>query len=146
MRVWDAASSDRRRGARLMRTLTPTAGVFVVVFAVLLLTASPAFAESAEEMLSSCAPLADAAISGDKESIPDRSRQCWDAFARLQKAILADEAGQVIFGVCTPPGSKRIQLISAFVDYARRNPQRLHEDFRDVATDALSAAFPCRPR
>jgi hypothetical protein len=75
-----------------MRPLTRTAGVFVVVFAVPLLTTSQAFAESAEEMLSSCAPLADAAISGDTESVPDRSQQCWDAFARLQKAILADDS------------------------------------------------------
>jgi Ssp1 endopeptidase immunity protein Rap1a len=126
---------------------TRTAGVFVLVFAVLLLTTSPAFAESAEEILSSCVPLADAAISGDKESVPARSEQCWDAFGTLQKAIaFAGDSGRLIFGVCAPPGSKRIQLISAFVDYARRNPQRLHEDFRDVATDALSAAFPCQSR
>ena len=124
-----------------------TAGVFVVLFALLLPTASPAFAESAEEMLPSCTPLVAARMSGDQADIPARSQQCWDAFGALQKTIVfSGESAKVIFGVCAPPGAKRIQLIAAFVDYARQNPQRLQEPFLDVATDALSGAFPCQSR
>src|SRR5262245_58842726 len=95
------------RGQRLMRRRMRTAGVFVVLFALLLPTASPAFAESAEEMLPSCTPLVAARMSGDQADIPARSQRCWDAFDALQKTIVfSGESAKVIFGVCAPSGTK----------------------------------------
>lgn len=96
-------------------------------------------------MFSSCKPLTDAQIKGDTVVLPPgfESGMCWGAFSALQRLIVKAYDGQPIFRVCAPPKSTRIQL---FVEYARRNPQRLHEDFFDVAVDALRAAFPCQAR
>lgn len=100
-------------------------------------------------MLSSCKPLAEAEVRGDTVTLPQdfRSGTCWGAFAALQSLIArAYPDGQPIFRVCAPPRSTRTQLLAVFVEFARRNPQRLHEDFFDVAVDAMRSAFPCQSR
>jgi hypothetical protein len=120
----------------------------VALLIVILCTAAPAFAESTAEMVSSCKELADANVRGDTVAIPQDfpSGLCWGAFSSLQRVIVrAYPGGQPIFRVCAPPKSTRSQLITVFVEYARRNPQRLHEDFLDVALEALRGAFPCQP-
>lgn len=121
----------------------------IALLLVILCTAVPAFAESTAEMMSSCTELADANITGDKITFRQNfpSGLCWGAFGSLQRVIVeAHPGGQPIFRVCAPANSTRSQLIAVFVEYARRNPQRLHEDFLDVALEALRGAFPCQPR
>jgi len=114
----------------------------VVAFAV------PAFAESMEEMLTSCKLLAEAKVEGGEVSFPRDypSGMCWGAFSTLQRVIvMVDNNMRPYFHVCAPKNSTRSQLIAVFVEYSRRNPQRLHEDFFIVAIEALSGAFPCQP-
>jgi hypothetical protein len=110
---------------------------------------SSAFADTAQEMLSACKPIARANISGDKGKVtgPDTftAGKCWGAFTVIQNAIeRVDDSMLLIYNICPPAESTRTQLISMFVDYAEKNPQRLQEDFFDVFIEALRKAFPCR--
>ena len=111
---------------------------------------SSAFAETAQEILSACRPIARANLSGGKGKVtgPDTftAGKCWGAFTVIQNAIeRVDDRMLLIYNICPPAESTRTQLISMFVDYAEKNPQRLQEDFFDVFTDALRKAFPCKP-
>ncbi len=126
--------------------------LYVLAFLCLSMFTTSASAETTEEMLSSCRPMAAADIRGDQVVIPHRSEFCWGAFATVQKIIgmiLAQgqkpiiEGGQPTLGVCAPPSSNRTQLIAVFVAYAGQHPERLHEHFLNVALDALRGAFPC---
>ena len=110
---------------------------------------SSAFAETAQEMLSACRPIARANISGDKGKVtgPDTftAGKCWGAFTVIQSGIeRADDSMLLIYNICPPAESTKTKLIAMFVDYAEKNPQRLQEDFFDVFIDALRKAFPCR--
>lgn len=115
-------------------------GLLLVMF----YAAVPAHAESTGEMLSSCRELADAKVTGDKITMRrDYSTGlCWGAFGSLRAAVRA----RSFFRICAPANSTRSQLIAVFVEYAKRSPQRLHEDFLDVALEALRGAFPCPER
>jgi len=110
---------------------------------------SSAFADTAQEMLSACKPIARANISGGKGKVtgPDtfNAGKCWGAFTVIQNAIeRVDDSMLLIYNICPPADSTRTKLISMFVDYAEKNPQRLQEDFFDVFVDALRKAFPCK--
>lgn len=121
-----------------MRRLILTAG--------LLFLSSRVSAETFETLLSSCKAVADARVRSEKVTLPQdfESGVCWGAFSVFQGVIVvADQNGHRIFGVCTPSKSTRTQEIAVFVEFARRNPQRLHEEAFDVVLDALRKAFPC---
>jgi len=126
-----------------MRICTPAHLSFLTV---VLISASPAFAESTAEMLSSCKSVAEAEIRDQGAIFPQdyRSGMCWGAFNTLQSLIVKTNTdGRPMVGICAPAETRRTQLIAVFNDYARRNPQRHHEDFFNVAIDALRTAFPC---
>jgi hypothetical protein len=111
---------------------------------------SSAFAETAQEMLSACRPIAKANLSGSKGKAtgPDtfNAGKCWGAFTVIQNAIeRVDDRMLLIYNLCPPAESSKTQLIAMFVDYAEKNPQRLQEEFFDVFLDALRKAFPCQP-
>jgi hypothetical protein len=121
--------------------------VVVVVFASLAL-APAAYAESTAELLGSCKTVADGKVEGDKIWFREdyATGTCWGTFATFQRAInTLDDKRLRFFRVCAPATSTRHQLIAIFVEYARRNPQRLHEDFYPVVLSALVDAFPCSP-
>jgi hypothetical protein len=105
-------------------------------------------AESAEEMLSSCKPMMNAKVQGETVGFQHNFETglCWGAFGALQRlSRLADSNMKPLLPIgCAPENSTRTQLIAIFVDYVRKNPQRLNEDFPIVAMAAISTAFPCR--
>ncbi len=108
------------------------------------------WAESAEEMLSSCKQLAEAKITEGQVSIPQdfESGRCWGAFGALQRAtvqVIAPDR-QPVLRVCAPSATTRTQHIVIFVNYAKRNPGSLNEDFFAVAWRALRETFPCSTR
>ena len=123
-------------------------------YAIVLLTgfmflASSVSAESTAQMLSSCSVFAKAQVINNAISFTQNfdSGVCWGAFSALQRLITQTYAnGQLLLSVCAPPTSRRHQLIAVFVEYGTRNPQRLQENFFDVAIDSLQAAFPCQTR
>ena len=111
---------------------------------------SPAFAETAQEMLLACRPIAKANLPGSKGKVtgPDTfaAGKCWGAFTVIQNGIeRVDDRILFVYNICPPAGTNRTQLIAMFVDYAEKNPQRLQEEFFDVFLDALRKAFPCTP-
>ena len=59
------------------------------IIASTLVLARPAYAESAEVMLSACRPIAKAEITGDKVKLPQdfSTGMCWGAFGVLQEVI-----------------------------------------------------------
>jgi hypothetical protein len=112
-----------------------------------LLTASPLFGETAEEIVSACRLLENAKVVGDRVDMPKdfSSGMCWGAFSAVQSAILlkfSDETDPML-RVCAPANSTRTQLIAIFMAYIRTYPDKLHEDFMGMAIFALRAAFPC---
>ncbi|MNV86267.1 hypothetical protein D3C71_1802880 [compost metagenome] len=113
----------------------------------LLLGVSQAFA-STQEMLSACRPFTAASVVNGVVTFPTTHDTgiCWGYFTALQAVIVRanEKTGEMLFGVCAPPNSRRSQLIVIFVGYAERRPERRHEPEFDVAMDALRAAFPCR--
>ena len=125
------------------------------IFAILLLSilgASICKAETVEEMVSACHSIVNAPVSNDHVSVPDdqQSGICWGAFSVFQQMItIVDYPSdkrpvRPFFKVCAPEESTRTQLIAVFYEYAKRHPERYHEDFFFVALDSERAAFPCK--
>jgi hypothetical protein len=121
--------------------------------AFLLFIAAPlSKAETVEEMLSACRPLAEAKVSEGNVYVPhdlnDREAGiCWGAFAVIQRVITwtyTEDSDQPILSVCAPEKSTRTQLIAVFVEYAKSHPHRYSEDFTHLVFDALREAFPCK--
>ncbi|MPZ36605.1 MAG: hypothetical protein GEU95_00850 [Rhizobiales bacterium] len=52
--------------------------------------------------------------------------------------------GRTHFNACPPRGVTIWQATRVIVAYIRARPSRLHEDFRNLAVEALRAAWPCR--
>jgi|SRR5689334_21114444 hypothetical protein len=107
-----------------------------------------AVAEPAREMLSRCSQgFSSLPAHGKVVSMPRTvsSGWCWGAFEVLQRLIVySDEANQHLFRVCAPPESTRVEIIRIFLDYAKRHPKELDEEFTDMALTSLTEAFPCK--
>lgn len=104
-----------------------------------------------QEMLSSCRPVAVAKITGEGVYLPRTfaAGQCWGAFDVIQRMTRHTTYGRdgmpvLMYSICAPSEGTRTQLVSVFVSYAEKHPERLHEDFVRVATQALQEAFPCQ--
>lgn len=121
--------------------------ILIQLFCCLTLFSSQyALADSAQELLSSCRPIAKADVypEGVRFQRTFQTGVCWGTFSALQKIIVhIDEAKRPIYGVCAPSSSRLSQLVAIFVYYAEKNPQRLHEEGFDIAVESLQAAFPC---
>ena len=119
--------------------------LLLLIFAPLL--APIALAESAEEILTSCRPIADAKVQGTTADFEQNfeTGQCWGAFGVLQKVSrFVNDKNQPILRIgCAPATSTRTQFVAIFLEFARKNPQLLNEDFTSVAMAALRDAFPC---
>jgi Rap1a immunity proteins len=48
------------------------------------------------------------------------------------------------FSSCNPKGVTVGQQVRVFLAYVERRPQRLHEDFRNLAIEAFHEAWPCK--
>src|SRR5437762_13371070 len=60
-------------------------------------------------------------IPGTKEAL-----QCWGYMQAMQNmSVLVDESGDRVMGSCPPEETTLLQLIRAFVIYARSHPQQL---------------------
>jgi hypothetical protein len=49
-----------------------------------------------------------------------------------------------LFGACRPDNVTAGQVIRVVVTYIERQPERWHEDFRDLALAAMRSAWPCK--
>lgn len=110
--------------------------------------ARPALAQSAQQLLSACRPIANGEVveDGVKFARTYDTGLCWGTFAMLQLVIRhVDEKRHPPYNVCAPEASTRSQLVQVFVKFAAASPERLHEDGARMALESLQIAFPCRP-
>jgi len=125
--------------------------LYTVALAVIVICwGSVASAQTAEEMVSACGQVSGAKITNGTVMLPRDfdTGFCWGAFASFQQLgnLVILPATEPLLGFCAPKSSTRTQLIAIFMDYARRNPKRLNENFETVALGALRQAFPCHSR
>ena len=111
-----------------------------------LTSACPVYAQSAQQLLSACRPIAKGEVSEEGIKFPRtyETGLCWGTFAMLQHVIRhVDEDRRPIYAVCAPAESSRGQLVQVFVKFAEASPERLHEDGTRIALESLQRAFPC---
>src|SRR5262245_32151274 len=114
----------------------------------LLLLCSPAAAETGRQLLRQCeAVVRGAVVKGNKVTLP-RGRaaiSCWFYMTAIQDltATVEREGGPSVIGACVPPETTRLDIIRAFVTYARAHPAELRLRATATIIPALSEAFPC---
>jgi Rap1a immunity proteins len=72
---------------------------------------------------------------------PESTRWRWGAVSEMIEgvALLAN------YGVfCPPAGATIKQRIQIIIAYIEARPQRMHEDFRVLAVEAMQKAWPCK--
>jgi Ssp1 endopeptidase immunity protein Rap1a len=113
----------------------------------LMLLATPAFAETALEMQSECASFRSANLRGNMVEFDQTfdTGVCWGAFAAIQAATVTTGANNDrLLGVCPSPESTRVEFIKIFLRRVDEHPEVGHLNFWPVALNALIAAFPCK--
>jgi hypothetical protein len=103
--------------------------------------------ESARELASDCRNLEQGSRgAGGHIKIPNTKEalQCWGYMRAMQDlSVLADQDGHRIMGSCPPEQTTLLQLIHAFVTYARSHPGELEGNAAVIVIKALGDAFPC---
>jgi hypothetical protein len=124
----------------------------LVIILVLLVAALPRDAYaigSARELAGDCQTLlAGKHGSGERIQIP-RTRKalvCWGYMQAMQDfAALVDENGRRMLGVCPPDEATLLDIVQAFVKYARAHGKDLPANAALAVTAALQSAYPCEP-
>jgi hypothetical protein len=100
---------------------------------------------SARELADDCRTLLKAKRgAGEQIQIPvtKKALVCWGYMQAMQDlSVLADEDGGRIMGACPPERTTLLQLIQAFVSYARSH--ELPDNAALAVTRAFQEAFPC---
>jgi len=118
-------------------------------FAALLLVAACFFAPrqagaiTTGELLQSCQAASAVARAGATLDIPSAGLPCWYYMSAMQNmAVLVDESGTRLLGVCPPPDSTVMDFVRIFVQYARK--QKAADNAAALVLPGLAQAFPCR--
>ena len=88
----------------------------------------------------------------DKKSANYLMPGCRDPLTDSQSnAYLQGFCGGLVVGIffmsgnkCSPRGVTNGQLYRVVVEYIDARPARMHEDFKELAIEAMRAAWPCR--
>src|ERR1043165_335752 len=115
---------------------------------VLLFAAIPRDAHaSARELAGGCQMLlAGKHGSGEQIRIPltKKALECWGYMQAVQDfAALADENGRRILGICPPDRATLLDIVRAFVRYARGQGKDLPDNAALAVTQALQSPYPC---
>jgi Rap1a immunity proteins len=86
---------------------------------------------SANEMLSGCKGFLDENMTGVSMFYKGR---CVGFLAGLAYGV----------GFCQPQGVTTGQVVAVVVKYIEARPERMHEDFGELAIEAMQAAWPCK--
>jgi hypothetical protein len=121
------------------------------ILLVTLLASSATYGQTVQEMMSSCRTISEGEIVQDNVRFAKTfaSGQCWGAFAVLQDLSrwvndVKRPKETALLDICSDAKSTRTQYIGVFMEHARRNPARWHEEFTPFAVESLSLAFRCR--
>jgi Ssp1 endopeptidase immunity protein Rap1a len=112
------------------------------------LAIGPAQAITGQELLQQCEALErGAVVSGEAIQLPkgQDAASCWFYMGAVQDlaATVEEEGGPSVIGSCVPPETTRIELVRAFIKYARAHRADLNLRATALVIPALSAAFPC---
>lgn len=126
-----------------MSFLASAAAVSIVA-----LSSSPAWAQSAGEMLHACEML-QRGMHVERGSVyipsaPELNR-CWGFIEAVQQyATLADQDEKTLLDSCRSPDTTTAEILHVFVAYAQANPEKLNLSAAAVAYNAMADAFPCK--
>jgi len=102
---------------------------------------------SAPELADDCRSVLQAKTgAGEQIRIPftKKALVCWGYMQAMQDlSALADEDGRRIMGACPPERTTLLELIQAFVSYARSHAGKLPDNAALAVSRALHEAFPC---
>ena len=91
-------------------------------------------AASAETDLNS----ANAVMQGCRDLIsPDSKRNVWE------QTYCAGLIAGLRYASCSPNNAQTGQIVRVVIQYIDALPARMHEDFRNLALEAMKAAWPC---
>ncbi len=111
-----------------------------------LFAAGHAAAQTTNELVQSCEAVTNAArpAQAGRIDIPRAGVPCWYYMSAVQNAaVLVDNKGKRLLGVCAPPDATLMDHVRIFVQYARRNQKDAPDNAAAVAVMALSEAYPC---
>jgi hypothetical protein len=119
--------------------------------AALVLAGSPERAraiESARELMNACQEVERGREGAGKDIlIPNTAEAllCWGYMQAVQDlSVLVDQHGLRIIGSCPPEETTTLQVVHAFVAYARTHAAELDGNAAAMMIKALQASFPCR--
>ena len=105
--------------------------------------------DSARELVNACQDLEkDREGSGKDILIPNSTEAliCWGYMQAMQDlSVLVDQSGRRLIGSCPPEETTSLQLIDAFLAYARAHAGDLRGNAAAVVVKAFVERFPCRP-
>ena len=119
--------------------------------AVLVAACLPAHAVTGRQLLRQCEALErGAVVRGETVRLPSDqdAAECWFYMAAIQDlaATVEEEGGPSVIGSCVPPQTTRMQIVQAFLRYARAHRGDLDLRATALVIPALSEAFPCPRR
>ena len=105
--------------------------------------------ESAQELLNACQELEKDREGSGKDILIPSSKDalvCWGYMQAMQDlSVLVDQNGRRLIGSCPPEETTSLQLIDAFLAYARAHAGELRGNAAAVVVKAFVERFPCRP-
>lgn len=136
-------------GYHRRRSVLNLLGGGVLLGAAVLAFVPPARAVTGRELLRQCEALVrGAVVSGESVMLPkgEGAAACWFYMAAVQDltATVEEEGGPSVIGSCVPPSATRMEIVRAFVRYARKHRKELPLRATAVVIPALSSAYPCK--
>jgi hypothetical protein len=125
-----------------------------VLFLLAALSALAGFAEraraieSARELMNACQEVERGREGTGKDILIPNTPEallCWGYMQAMQDlSVLVDQHGLRIIGSCPPEETTTLQVVHAFVAYARTHAAELDGNAAAMMIKALQASFPCR--
>lgn len=121
----------------------------VLLSAAILAFAPPALAVTGRELLQQCEALVRGAmVVGESVTLPKGQgpAACWFYMGAIQDftATVEVEGGPSVIGSCVPAATTRMDIVRAFVRYARAHRAELHLRATVTLIPALSSAYACK--
>jgi len=103
--------------------------------------------DSARELVESCQELEKDREGAGKDILIPNSKEalvCWGYMQAMQDlSVLVDQHGRRVIGSCPPEEATSLQLIHAFLAYARAHASELEGNAAAAVIKALQESFPC---